>query len=78
MSFLEREWTQDQWGAGGYCNEIVDPRHAPPHADAIGTLRAGAPGISFTSTELADAFPGYIEGALRAPAAPLRSRSSNV
>jgi monoamine oxidase len=66
VSFLERDWRQDQWGAGGYCNEIVDPRHAPPHADAIGMLREGAPGISFASTELADAFPGYIEGALRA------------
>jgi monoamine oxidase len=66
VSFVERDWRPDRWGAGGYCNEIVDARQAPPHADAIGVLRAGAPGISFASTELADAFPGYIEGALRA------------
>jgi monoamine oxidase len=65
-SFLERDWRQDRWGAGGYCNEIVDARQAPPHVDAIGRLRAGVTGISFTSTELSDAFPGYIEGALRA------------
>jgi len=66
VSFLERDWRQDRWGAGGYCNEIVDARQAPPHVDAIGLLRAGVPGVSFTSTELAEAFPGYIEGALRA------------
>lgn len=66
VSFLERDWRPDRWGAGGYCNEIVDARFAPPHADALGVLRAGLPGISFASTELAPAFPGYIEGALRA------------
>ncbi len=66
VSFLEREWQPDRWGAGGYCNEIVDLRYAPPHADAVTSLRAGTPGISFASTELAEAFPGYIEGALRA------------
>ncbi len=66
VSFLERDWRPDRWGAGGYCNEIVDPRYAPPHADAVATLLAGAPGISFASTELAAAFPGYMEGALRA------------
>ncbi|MEZ5298255.1 MAG: FAD-dependent oxidoreductase [Ilumatobacteraceae bacterium] len=31
-------------------------------------LRAGTGRISFASTELAAAFPGYIEGALRAGA----------
>jgi monoamine oxidase len=66
ISFLEREWRQDPWGAGGYCNEIVDTRQAPPQVDAIGLLRAGLPSVSFASTELSDAFPGYIEGALRA------------
>lgn len=68
VSFLERDWRPDRWGAGGYCNEVVDARHAPPHADAIGVLRAGTERISFASTELAPAFPGYIEGALRAGA----------
>jgi monoamine oxidase len=66
IAFLERDWRPDRWGAGGYCNEIVDHAFAPPHVDALGTLRAGVPGISFASTELAPEFPGYIEGALRA------------
>ncbi len=66
VSFLERDWQPDRWGAGGYCNEIVDPRFAPPHADAVAVLRAGTSGISFASTELAAAFPGYVEGALHA------------
>jgi monoamine oxidase len=68
VSFLERDWRPDRWGAGGYCNELVDARLAPPHADAIGVLRAGTDRISFASTELAAAFPGYVEGALRAGA----------
>lgn len=68
VSFVERDWRPDRWGAGGYCNEIVDVHHAPPHADAIGALRAGTASITFASTELAPAFPGYIEGALRAGA----------
>jgi monoamine oxidase len=66
VSFLERDWRPDRWGAGGYCNEIVDVAFAPPHVDALGVLRTGVPGISFASTELAPEFPGYIEGALRA------------
>ena len=66
VSFLERDWRPDRWGAGGYNNEVVDARFAPPHADAVGLLRSGVPGITFASTELASAFPGYIEGALTA------------
>ena len=73
VSFLERDWRPDRWGAGGYNNEVVDSRFAPPHADAVGVLRAGVPSITFASTELASAFPGYIEGALNAGAAAAAS-----
>lgn len=78
VSFLERDWRPDRWGAGGYCNEIVDVTFAPPHVDALGLLRAGVPGISFASTELAPAFPGYIEGALRAGRAAAESILARV
>ncbi|MGE0000284.1 MAG: flavin monoamine oxidase family protein [Ilumatobacteraceae bacterium] len=62
ISFVERDWAPDDWGAGGYWNVLVDPSQP----DAVGVLRAGAPGITFASTELAPSFPGYIEGAITA------------
>jgi monoamine oxidase len=66
VSFLERDWRPDEWGAGGYCNEIADLAVAPPFVHATELLTAGADRISFASTEIAPAFPGYVEGALRA------------
>jgi monoamine oxidase len=62
VSFVERDWPPDDWGGGGYWNVLVDA--AQP--DAVAVLRAGAPGITFASTELAPSFPGYIEGAITA------------
>jgi len=58
-SVLERVWTPDEWGAGGYSN--VQTSHRPSAADA---LAVGLPLITFASTELATRFPGYVEGAI--------------
>ncbi|MBI5087922.1 MAG: FAD-dependent oxidoreductase [Actinobacteria bacterium] len=62
VSFVERDWAPDDWGGGGYWNVLVDAGQP----DAVNVLRGGAPGITFASTELSPAFPGYIEGAITA------------
>lgn len=62
LSIVERDWAPDQWGGGGYWNVLVDDEQR----DAVEVLRAGAPGITFASTELAPSFPGYVEGAITA------------
>jgi monoamine oxidase len=62
VSYVERDWPGDQWGAGGYWNVLTDP--GVP--EAVETLRAGLPRITFASTELAPTFPGYVEGAITA------------
>ena len=59
LSVMERVWAPDEWGAGGYCN--VQTTHAPLAAD---TLAVGLPLVTFASTELADRFPGHVEGAI--------------
>ena len=56
---IERLWTPDEWGAGGYCN--VQFAHAP---HAVATLAAGFPLVTFACTELATRFPGHVEGAI--------------
>jgi len=61
VSFLERIWATDEWGGGGYSN--VPTTHAP---DAVKTLVAGLPLVTFAGTELAARFPGYVEGAITA------------
>jgi len=58
-SVLERVWTPDEWGAGGYSN--VQTAHSPRATDA---LAVGLPLVTFASTELATRFPGYVEGAI--------------
>jgi monoamine oxidase len=70
-----RDWPPDEWGGGGYC-QFVAGLGAPTQIDV---LLHGAPGITFAATELADVFPGYIEGAIRSgrrAAADAMARSS--
>lgn len=62
VSFVERDWSPDEWGGGGYWNVLVDA----DHLDAVDVLRRGAAHITFASTELAPSFPGYVEGAITA------------
>lgn len=59
LSVVERVWALDEWGGGGYSN--VQITHAP---EAVSTLTAGLPLVTFASTELAIRFPGYVEGAI--------------
>ncbi len=61
-AFLERSWLDDTWSGGGYSATIADMTAW----DADEVLRAGRPPISFAATELALAFPGYVEGAIAA------------
>lgn len=75
-SVVERMWAPDEWGAGGYCN--VQTTHAPFAAEAIAH---GLPLVTFSSTELAHRFPGYVEGAVvagRAAAATVLVRLTHV
>ena len=66
VAYLEREWPPDQWGAGGYCNVgLVDGRLAGTQR-SVETLRDGVGRLTFAATELAAAFPGYVEGAIAA------------
>ena len=76
ISVVERLWAPDEWGAGGYCN--VQTTHAPLAVDA---LAVGLPLVTFASTELANRFPGYVEGAIiagHAAAAQVLVRLSHV
>lgn len=76
ISVVERMWAPDEWGAGGYCN--AQTTHAPPAAEA---LADGLPLVTFASTELANRFPGYVEGAIvagQAAAAKVLVRLSHV
>ena len=71
ISFVERDWTPDDWGGGGYWNVLLDGSIT----DAVNVLLRGAPGVTFASTELAASFPGYIEGAINAGRAAAASVS---
>ena len=71
ISFVERDWTPDDWGGGGYWNVLLDGSIT----DAVDVLLRGAPGVTFASTELAASFPGYIEGAINAGRAAAASVS---
>lgn len=76
ISVVERMWAPDEWGAGGYCN--VQTTHAPLAAEA---LADGLPLVTFASTELANRFPGSVEGAIvagRAAAAKVLVRLTHV
>lgn len=62
LTVVQTVWTGHPWVGGGYATwarpwDSVDPQ-AP--------LREAHDGLCFTGTELAPAFPGFIEGALRA------------
>lgn len=63
-----RDWTDDTWSGGGYSDTIMDMAAT----DAENVLRAGVPGISFGCSELASAYPGYVEGAIVAGRAAAR------
>lgn len=68
-----RDWQPDEFGAGGY-SQIVQGLGRP---GAATRLREGENGVLFASTELADLFPGYIDGAIRAGVAAARSAVQN-
>ena len=60
LDYLERDWVDDPWSGGGYNASIADQNAT----DAEAVLRAGLPPISFACSELAQSFPGYVEGAI--------------
>jgi monoamine oxidase len=62
IDVLVRDWPPDQWGGGGYC-QFVTGLGEPVQIDVLMT---GTDGVQFASTELAELFPGYIEGAVHA------------
>ena len=62
IDVLVRDWPPDEWGGGGYC-QFVTGLGEPMQIDA---LTSGADCVQFASTELAELFPGYIEGAMHA------------
>lgn len=59
---VQTDWTDHPWVGGGYATWPV------PWADEDpwGRMRMSHNGLHFTGTELAQAFPGFIEGAVRA------------
>ena len=61
LDMRERSWVDDPWSGGGY-NAVIT---APRRLDAEDRLRAGAPPVHFAGAELAERFPGYVEGAIR-------------
>ena len=60
LSFDSESWVDEPWSGGGYSASIV----VAAAKDAEALLRAGCAPLSFASTEIAAAFPGYVEGAL--------------
>lgn len=60
LDYLERDWGSDALALGGYSAVVTDPAAR----DAVAILQQGAGRISFAGTDLADAFSGYIEGAI--------------
>ena len=62
IDVLVRDWPPDEWGGGGYC-QFVTGLGEPTQID---TLMSGTDCVQFASTELAELFPGYIEGAVHA------------
>lgn len=59
-SYLEQRWQPDDLGSGGYCSMITTDATDQP----IEVIRRGADRLWITSSELATAYPGYIEGAI--------------
>ncbi|MDZ7749878.1 MAG: FAD-dependent oxidoreductase [Halofilum sp. (in: g-proteobacteria)] len=68
LDLRERSWVDDPWSGGGYNAVITDA----DRLDAEDRLRAGAPPLHFAGAELAERFPGYVEGALRSGRAVAR------
>ncbi|MBN9253755.1 MULTISPECIES: flavin monoamine oxidase family protein [unclassified Mesorhizobium] len=60
VDFNQRDWTQDRWSGGAYCDLIVDATAR----DAENIIRAGAPPVHFAASEVSPSFPGYVEGAI--------------
>ena len=58
--FRIRDWVDDRWSGGGYSDVITDM----DAYDAETVLRDGAPPVFFAASELASAFPSYVEGAI--------------
>lgn len=62
MTVVQTNWTDHPWVGGGYAT-WARPWTAE---DPWEPMRASHCGLSFTGAELASAFPGFIEGAVRA------------
>lgn len=61
VTVVQTVWTDHPWVGGGYCTWARPWDSADPQAP----LRKAHDGLYFTGAELAPAFPGFIEGALR-------------
>lgn len=59
--FRESIWVDHPYCGGGYSAQI----HTDGHANAAAYLRTPYQNCVFASTELAEAFPGFMEGAVR-------------
>ncbi|MEO0915091.1 MAG: FAD-dependent oxidoreductase, partial [Pseudomonadota bacterium] len=58
----ERIWVDNPWSGGGYNAHLAPGAAMAPEA----VLRSFRGGVTFASAEIAEVFPGYVEGALRA------------
>lgn len=62
LTVVQTDWSDHPWVGGGYAT-WAKPWHT---ADPWAPLRASHHGLSFTGSELASTYPGFIEGAIRA------------
>jgi monoamine oxidase len=62
ITVVQTNWTDHPWVGGGYAT-WPKPWHT---ADPWAPMRTSHDGLHFTGAELASAYPGFIEGAIRA------------
>lgn len=60
LDYIERDWGGDALAPGGYCAIVTDPTAL----NASAVLQQGVGRINFAGTDLANAFQGFIEGAI--------------
>ena len=62
VAVVQTNWTNHPWVGGGYVTWARPWDRTDPWA----SMRASHEGLHFTGAELASAYPGFIEGAIRA------------
>ncbi len=62
LDVIVRDWAPDVFGGGGYAQFVT----GVGRPSQIARLRDSPPGTTFAATELAEVFPGYVEGAIHA------------